>query len=94
MEILQDRIEQLDRYSSSRPLSLGLGLYQGDVLKDRLLAEYYNGLRQFMLVPVKASLEDYLGRVDVSQAAAAGTRPAAPPQAQPLRANAGDMLRT
>ncbi|KAG0920511.1 hypothetical protein G6F32_015565 [Rhizopus arrhizus] len=50
--LLQDRIEQLDRYSSSRPLSLGLGLYQGDVLKDRLLAEYYNGLRQFILVPV------------------------------------------
>ncbi|KAG0907925.1 hypothetical protein G6F32_016984 [Rhizopus arrhizus] len=45
-----------------------------------------------MLVPVKASLEDYLGRVDDSQAAAAGTRPAAPPQAQPVRANAGDML--
>ena len=93
MEILQDRIEQLDRYAASRPLSLGLGLYQGDVLKQRLLAEYYNGLRQFMLAPVKASLEDYLGRVDVSQAAASGERPAtAPAQAQTVRANAGDTL--
>lgn len=90
MEILQDRIEQLDRYSSSRPLSLGMGLYQGDVLKQRLLAEYYNGLSQFMLTPVKASLEDYLGKVDVSASGATGTAaPAAP--TPPSRAQ-GDML--
>ncbi len=99
MEILQDRIEQLDRYSSSRPLSLGLGLYQGDVLRERLLAEYYNGLRQFMLVPVKASLEEYLGRVDTSKAAASGatatpvsTQASAQAPGQPARANAGDTL--
>lgn len=82
MEILQDRIEQLDRYSSSRPWSLGLGLYQGDVLKERLLAEYYNGARQFMLSPVKASLEDFLAKVDMSgAAAAAGGAPQPAPQA-------------
>ena len=87
MEILQDRIEQLDRYSSSRPWSLGLGLYQGDVLKERLLAEYYNGARQFMLSPVKVSLEDFLAKVDMSGNAAAGGAPKPAPQA--LRAAHG-----
>ncbi|VFR83612.1 IcmF-related protein [plant metagenome] len=66
MAILQDRIEQLDRYSASRPMSLGLGLYQGDVLREHLLKEYYHGLNQFMLAPVRASLEDFLGKVDTS----------------------------
>ena len=94
MEILQDRIEQLDRYSSSRPWSLGLGLYQGDVLKERLLAEYYNGARQFMLSPVKASLEDFLAKVDMSGAAAAagGTPQPAPQAARTPHNPGGDTL--
>ena len=79
MEILQDRIEQLDRYETNRPLALGMGLYQGDVLRDRLLAEYYHGLNQFLLVPVKGSLEDFLAKVDVS-ASPPATAPAQPPK--------------
>lgn len=94
MEILQDRIEQLDRYSASRPWSLGLGLYQGDVLKERLLAEYYNGARQFMLSPVKVSLEDFLAKVDMSGAAAAagGTPKPAPQALRAAHAAGGDTL--
>jgi type VI secretion system protein ImpL len=38
LEILQDRIEQLDKYEQQRPLSLSLGLYQGTLL-DRKLRE-------------------------------------------------------
>ncbi len=64
MELLQARIEQLDGYDTSRPLSLGLGLYQGDTLKKELLDEYYHGLRQLMLGPVQVSLESFLARVD------------------------------
>jgi type VI secretion system protein ImpL len=66
MEILQARIEQLENYGANHTLSLGIGLYQGDKLKKQLLAEYYHGLRQFMVDPVKTSLEDFLAQVDLS----------------------------
>src|SRR6202008_1859509 len=36
LEILQDRIEQLDKYEEQRPLSLSLGLYQGTLLDRKL----------------------------------------------------------
>lgn len=63
MEILQDRIEQLDRFDADRPWALRFGLYQGERLKQQLLAEYYHGLRQFMLTPVQASVEDFLSKI-------------------------------
>jgi len=65
MAILQDRIEQLERFDNDRPWSLGFGLYQGERLKEQLLAEYYNGLQQFMLDPVKNSLQDFLRKVEL-----------------------------
>ena len=65
MSILQDRIEQLERFEHERPWSLRFGLYQGEQLKERLLSEYYNGLQQFMLDPVKGSLEDFLSKVSL-----------------------------
>ncbi|WEF35895.1 type VI secretion system membrane subunit TssM [Pseudoduganella chitinolytica] len=64
LEILQDRIEQLDRYEDSRPLSLGFGLYQGDVLNRKLREEYFNGVREVMLKPVGQSLETFLAEVN------------------------------
>ncbi len=67
MEILQRRIEQLDGFDNERPFSLGLGLFQGKRLKQRLLDEYYNGLNQFMIAPVKSSLEDYLSKVELGE---------------------------
>ena len=64
LEILQDRIEQLDRYEESRPLSLSFGLYQGDVLNRKLREEYFNGVREVMLKPVSQSLESFLAEVN------------------------------
>ncbi|MFK3737276.1 type VI secretion system membrane subunit TssM [Massilia sp. TN1-12] len=64
LEILQDRIEQLDRYAEHRPLSLSLGLYQGDILNRKLKEEYFNGVREVMLKPVAQSLEGFLAEVN------------------------------
>jgi type VI secretion system protein ImpL len=78
LEILQDRIEQLDRYAEHRPLSLGLGLYQGKLLNRKLKEEYFNGVREVMLKPVAQSLESYLADVNGNAA-----------QLQPLNKPAG-----
>ncbi|MDF6951067.1 hypothetical protein NLQ95_24420, partial [Escherichia coli] len=64
LDILQDRIEQLDRYRNDHPLALSLGLYQGDTLQHKLLDEYYNGLRQVMLKPVGGAIETFLAEVN------------------------------
>ncbi|KAF1022028.1 MAG: hypothetical protein GAK30_01368 [Paracidovorax wautersii] len=96
--ILQDRIEQLAQFRADRPLSLSLGLYQGNYMEDRLLTEYYAGVRQLMLAPVAGSLEEFLREAnahpDQLQRPASGTveavRVAAqPPQAQPGQLYAG-----
>ncbi len=74
--ILQQRLEQLDHYRKERPLSMGLGLYQGGRIEHKLRQEYFNGMRQIMLQPTAESLEAYLARViagggrDGSEAAA------------------------
>jgi type VI secretion system protein ImpL len=64
LEILQDRIEQLDKHEESRPLSLSLGLYQGTLLDRKLREEYFNGVREIMLKPVGQSLEAFLAEVN------------------------------
>nr|WP_315207287.1 type VI secretion system membrane subunit TssM [uncultured Albidiferax sp.] len=64
LEILQDRIEQLSKLHANPPLSLGLGLYQGDLLERKLREEYYAGIREVMLNPVVANLESYLAEVN------------------------------
>ena len=51
MELLQDRIEQLQRWRSERPLALTLGLYQGERW-SALREEYFQGVRLVMLQPV------------------------------------------
>ncbi len=58
--ILQDRIEQLAKFREDRPLSLSLGLYQGNYMEDRLLTEYYAGIRQILLQPVAGNIEEFL----------------------------------
>ncbi len=68
LQILQDRIEQLEQYRTSRPLSLSLGLYQGDYLERKLREEYFSGVREVMLKPVGESLEGFL--TDVNRNAA------------------------
>ena len=78
LEILQDRIEQLDAYRDDRPLALGLGLYQGEMLEQKLRQEYFAGLKEVMLKPVGQSLEAFLGEVN---SGAAQLQPmTAPPQ--------------
>jgi type VI secretion system protein ImpL len=64
LEILQDRIEQLDKYEESRPLSLSFGLYQGSLLDRKLREEYFNGVREVMLKPVGQTLEAFLAEVN------------------------------
>jgi len=66
LEILQDRIEQLDGYDEHRPLSLGFGLYQGALLNRKLKEEYFNGVREVMLKPVAQSLEGFLAEVNAN----------------------------
>ncbi|WP_082552074.1 type VI secretion system membrane subunit TssM [Massilia sp. Root351] len=66
LEVLQDRIEQLDNYKQSRPLSLSLGLYQGQTLERKLREEYFHGVREVMLTPVGQSLEAFLSEVNSS----------------------------
>ncbi|MBB3222033.1 type VI secretion system membrane subunit TssM [Pseudoduganella umbonata] len=64
LRILQDRIEQLESYRENRPLSLSLGLYQGDKLERKLREEYFSGVREVMLKPVGEALEGYLAEVN------------------------------
>lgn len=58
LQVLQLRIEQLYRYRhDGYPFKLGIGLYQGAAVEESLRREYFSGVRDTMLVPVKASLE-------------------------------------
>ena len=85
LEILQDRIAQLEQFEQTRPIELGLGLYQGRELKHKLLDEYFTGVRNIMLAPVKTNLEDFLREVNAHSdqltpmdASAPAPRPVAP----------------
>ncbi|WP_434662818.1 type VI secretion system membrane subunit TssM [Paraburkholderia sp. A3BS-1L] len=64
MDILEDRIEQLEQFRRSKPLAVSLGLYQGDRVEQHLLQEYYNGVRQILLAPVSQNVEGFLKEVD------------------------------
>lgn len=66
LAIIQDRLLQLAQFRNSRPLSLALGLYQGDRIEHTLRAEYFKGLQQVMLEPVAASLESFLSEVNAN----------------------------
>ncbi|MBI2733933.1 MAG: type VI secretion system membrane subunit TssM [Aquabacterium sp.] len=68
LEILQDRLEQMQRYRQTRPWSIGLGLYQGQAIEDRLKEEYYNGLQVVMLKPTAQAIAAYLGEVNAHAA--------------------------
>lgn len=62
--ILQDRLEQMQRYRSTRPWSIGLGLYQGDAIEHRLKEEYFAGLRGVMLQPTAQAIAAFLSEVN------------------------------
>ncbi|MDI1259669.1 type VI secretion system membrane subunit TssM [Aquabacterium sp.] len=68
LEILQDRLAQMQQYRSTRPWSLGLGLYQGQAIEARLQQEYFAGLQAVMLKPVEQSIAAYLSDVNAHAA--------------------------
>ncbi len=68
LEVLQDRIEQLQGYREGRPLAISLGLYQGEAIESKLRQEYFSGVRQIMIEPVAQALEGFLGEVNQNAA--------------------------
>lgn len=85
LEVIQDRIEQLDSFKRSRPIQLGLGLYQGDLLERKLREEYFSGVKEIMLHPVSQTLEAFLTEMNNSaaQLQATSVTPGAAPAAVP-----------
>ncbi|WP_081974969.1 type VI secretion system membrane subunit TssM [Novilysobacter arseniciresistens] len=80
--VLQDRLGQLERYRDDHPLSLGLGLYQGEAIEATLRREYFHGMRQLMLDPTTTRIEDYLGKVVASAGELRPPRVGAPADGQ------------
>jgi type VI secretion system protein ImpL len=64
LEIVQDRLEQMQRYRESYPWSIGLGLYQGQAIEERLKEEYFKGLQVVMLNPATQAMAAYLSEVN------------------------------
>ncbi|MBS1158041.1 MAG: ImcF-related:Protein of unknown function [Proteobacteria bacterium] len=64
LDILQDRLSQLERFNDEHPLSIGLGLYQGEAMANKLRREYFAGVSNLMLAPVKENLEAFLNEVN------------------------------
>jgi type VI secretion system protein ImpL len=60
LQLLQDRIEQVDKLDRESPWLLGMGLYQGDTLGRKLRSEYFKGMSEILLKPVAVSLETQL----------------------------------
>ena len=68
LDILQDRITQLEQYRTSQPLMLSFGLYQGDTLERKLRDEYFAGVRAVMVEPVVAGIEGLLTEMNANAA--------------------------
>lgn len=68
MEIVQDRVDQLQRYREERPWTLTLGLYQGEAVEQKLRATYLAGLQEVMLKPAAQTMAAYLGEVNAGAA--------------------------
>jgi type VI secretion system protein ImpL len=64
LEILQDRIEQLQAWRVGRPIGVSLGLYQGEAVERKLREEYFAGVRELMLKPVAEGIEGFLAEVN------------------------------
>jgi type VI secretion system protein ImpL len=66
LDVLQDRIEQLEKYRGERPLALSFGLYQGAALERKLRDEYFAGVRAVMVQPVTSRLEALLAEMNAN----------------------------
>jgi type VI secretion system protein ImpL len=60
LEVLQDRIVQLEKLRRDSPWLLGLGLNQGEALERKLREEYFAGMREVLVKPVAMSVEALL----------------------------------
>ncbi|MFD2365710.1 type VI secretion system membrane subunit TssM [Pseudoduganella sp. GCM10020061] len=89
LEVLQDRIQQLEHYRADTPLMLSFGLYQGDTLERKLRDEFFAGMRDVMVRPVGAALEAHLAAMNAhgdqldpatQERLGAGTQPGQPYQ--------------
>ncbi|MFL6675071.1 MAG: type VI secretion system membrane subunit TssM [Massilia sp.] len=83
LDILQDRINQLEKYRADQPLALSFGLYQGADLDRKLRDEYFAGVREVMVQPVTAALETMLAEVNANAAQLDPNASAAPAAARP-----------
>jgi type VI secretion system protein ImpL len=81
LEILQDRIEQLEKYKASQPMALSFGLYQGEALDRKLRDEYFAGVREVMVQPVASALESLLAETNANAAQLNPNAQAAPASA-------------
>lgn len=86
LEILQDRLEQLERFGHERPLAVGLGLYQGKRIEARLRREYFSGIEIVLLEPVSRNLEAFLEEVNRSPEALSAQDAGAPQRPAPALA--------
>lgn len=68
LEIVQDRVDQLQRYREERPWTITLGLYQGDALEAKMRAVYLAGLQEVLLKPTAGAIAAYLGEVNANAA--------------------------
>lgn len=89
MYLLQTRLEQVRAWNKERPISISLGLYQGEAVESKLAKEYFHGVSQLMLTPVSSALESYLQ--DVNRNATKLKPLVKPPTSgmQPLLSNTG-----
>jgi len=91
LQVLQYRLEQLYQYrKDGHPWKIGYGLYQGDNVEKVMRAEYFAGVQQVMLEPIKQKLEEKLTR-SLSSDAPAET---AGPVVLPGRSRSGSTLLT
>jgi type VI secretion system protein ImpL len=93
LELLQDRIAQLERFERERPLTIGLGLFQGPSLNHKLKAEYFAGVRNIMLGPVVENLEAFLREVNAKADQLKPATPGTPGQPPAASAAGGTYAR-
>src|SRR5438128_2485186 len=66
LDILQDRIEQLEKYRDDQPRALSFCLYQGEALERKLRDEYFAGVREVMVLPVTGAIEALLAEMNAN----------------------------
>ena len=66
LEILQDRVAQLQKYRTDRPWGLRFGMYQGQTIEAKLRKAYLSGLENVMLKPTGATIATYLAEVNAN----------------------------